>query len=50
MPHVLCAVIPAGEPWLVLMGSPIGAAESYLRRLAAATRGTTDAIELVADE
>src|SRR5262252_5753515 len=34
--------IPGGEPWLVLRGSRIGAAECYLRRLAAATRGTNN--------
>ena len=40
--------VSGGEPWLVLKGSRIGAAEAYLKGLAAATRGTSDAVELVA--
>lgn len=39
--------VPGGEPWLVLKGSRIGAAEAYLRRLAASTQGTANAVELV---
>ena len=39
--------IPGGDPWLVLRGSRIGAAEGYLRQLAAATRGTTNGVEVV---
>jgi hypothetical protein len=41
--------IPGGEPWLVLRGSRIGAAESYLRQFAAATRGTANAVEVLCD-
>jgi hypothetical protein len=41
--------IPGGDPWLVLKGSRIGAAEGYLRQLAAATRGTSNAIELCSE-
>ena len=41
--------IPGGEPWLVLKGSRIGAAEAYLKRLAAETHGTSNAVQLVAD-
>ena len=36
-----------GEPWLVLRGNRIGAAESYLRQLAEATRGTTNGVEVI---
>jgi hypothetical protein len=39
--------VPGGEPWLVLRGSRIGAAEAYLKRLAIATRGTDNGVELV---
>ena len=39
--------IPGGAPWLVLKGSRIGAAENYLRQLAAATRGTTNGVEVL---
>ena len=42
--------VPGGEPWLVLKGSRIGAAESYLKRLAAATHGTSNGVELVTAE
>jgi hypothetical protein len=42
-------LVPGGEPWLVLRGSRIGAAESYIRRLVAATEGTTNGIQLVTD-
>jgi hypothetical protein len=38
-----------GEPWLVLKGSRIGAAESYLRQLAEATRGTSNGVEVVCE-
>lgn len=41
--------VPGGEPWLVLKGSRIGAAEAYIRRLCAATRGTSNEVELVTD-
>jgi hypothetical protein len=41
--------VPGGEPWLVLKGSRIGAAEAYIRRLCAATRGTSNGVELVAE-
>ena len=38
-----------GEPWLVLRGSRIGAAESYLRQLAEATRGTQNGVEVLCE-
>jgi hypothetical protein len=41
--------IRGGEPWLVLKGSRIGAAESYLRQLAEATRGTTNGVEVICE-
>ena len=41
--------IPGGEPWLVLRGSRIGAAESYLRQLAKATRGTGTGVEVICE-
>jgi len=42
--------VPGGEPWLVLKGSRIGAAEAYIRRLCAATQGAGNAVELVPEE
>jgi hypothetical protein len=41
--------VPGGEPWLVLKGSRIGAAEAYLKRLCAATEGASNAVELVTE-
>jgi hypothetical protein len=39
--------VPGGEPWLVFKGRRIGAAEAYIKRLCAATRGTSNGVELV---
>ncbi len=41
--------VPGGEAWLVLKGSHIGAAEAYIKRLVASTRGTSTAVELATD-
>jgi len=41
--------VAGGEPWLVLRGSRIGAAECWFRQLAAATRGTTNGVEVVVE-
>lgn len=47
--RVVNPFIPGGDPWLVLKGSRIGAAEGYLRQLAAATRGTANGVEVLCD-
>ncbi len=39
--------IPGGEPWLMLKGQRIGAAESWLRQLAEATQGTRNGVEVI---
>ena len=39
--------VPGGEPWLVLRGSRVGAAEGYWLQLAAATRGTANGVEVI---
>ncbi len=41
--------IRGGEPWLVLKGGRIGAAEAYLRQLAEATRGTNNGVEVICE-
>lgn len=41
--------IRGGPPWLVLKGTRIGAAESYLRDLARATAGTKNGIEVICE-
>jgi hypothetical protein len=41
--------LPAGEPWIVLKGSRIGAAESYINRVVSATIEAGNALELSED-
>jgi hypothetical protein len=39
--------VPGGEPWLVLRGSRIGAAERFLRELAEVTKDTANGVEIL---
>lgn len=41
--------VHGGEPWLVLRGSRIGAAECYLRQLAEVTKDTANGVEILTE-